>query len=456
MKLRTLFLAALGAAVQLQAANYYIAPSGDDSADGCSATTAMATLGAAQKLLQPGDTLFILPGVYRPTEVARTEKPGPYAVVYDLALSGAPGRPVVITGVCDDSGRRPVFDLSGAPSGVRVTGFLLSGERLMLKNIEIVGIPVTRTDHTQSENIRISGGAWNTVENVACHDGMGIGVYVNKDSHHNLIVNCDGYNQYDPVSDVDRRTGMGSGGNNDGFGCHVRGAMNGNMFIGCRAWNNTDDGFDLINCYSPVTFAYSLALRNGYDAQGVSRADGNGFKAGGFGMKPRQVELHAGRAPRHTVMHNVAVANKANGVYANHHLGGIDFRRNTSVYNRNYNYSLVNRRGPGAADNVDVDGYGHVMQNNASISRTDRHAAWTSASSDISGNYMAAVPDMEVDFAGLTAPRRPDGMLSAATLNAIKTIAVEPGTGADFSGYEGAVADARKTTGAEAVPTGKQ
>lgn len=449
MKLKTLFFALL-ATVQTHAANYYMSPEGDDNADGRSVASAKATLGQAQRLLQPGDTLFVLPGVYKPVTVAKTEKPGPYAVFYDLSLSGEKGRPIVIAGVTDAKGNRPVFDLSGAPAGVRVTGFLLSGQRLVLKNFDVTGIPVTRTDHTQSENIRISGGAWNTVENVACHDGMGIGVYINKNSHHNLIVNCDGYNQYDPVSDIDPRTGKGSGGNNDGFGCHVKGGMDGNMFIGCRAWNNTDDGFDLINCYSPVTFAYSLAMRNGYDAQGVSRADGNGFKAGVFGMKPRDIALHEGKAPRHTVEHNVAIANKANGLYANHHLGGIDFRNNTAVNNRNYNYSMVNRRGPASADNRDVDGYGHTVRNNVSHSATDRHTAWMTTASDIGDNFMVESPNVKPDMEALTAPRRRDGMLSDLTLNAIRAIPAAPSKGADFGGYAKAIDAARLCTGADA------
>ena len=446
---------AIAATISAAAANYYMSPTGDDAADGLTEATAKATLGAAQALLKPGDTLYILPGRYCPTDddIALRELPGPYAVVYHLALDGEPDRPVTITGVTGADGSRPVFDLSRvAPEGCRVTGFLVSGSRLVLSNFDVTGIRVTRTDHTQSENIRVSGGAYNTFDNIACHDGMGIGFYINKDSHHNLVVNCDGYNNYDPVSDIDRRTGMGSGGNNDGFGCHVKGGMNGNMFVGCRAWNNTDDGFDLINCYSPVTFEYSLALRNGYDAEGVRRADGNGFKAGGFNMKPRNVPLAGGKSPRHTVRHNVAIENKANGLYSNHHLGGIDFTRNTAVDNGNYNYSMVNRRGAKSTDNVDVDGYGHVVTDNSSASARGRHTAWLGSTCEVTGNswQMPGEPSARYNMEVLISPRDKDGMLSQTTLNELAALRHTGSCGADFGGYAGAVAAARAVSGAAA------
>ena len=109
------------------ATNYYMSPSGSDDADGLTKATAKASLGVAQKLLRPGDTLYILPGLYCPTDadIALREEPGPYAVVYNLSMCGEPGRPITIAGVTGADGSRPLFDLSRvAPEGCRVTGFL--------------------------------------------------------------------------------------------------------------------------------------------------------------------------------------------------------------------------------------------------------------------------------------------------------------------------------------------
>ena len=230
------------------ATRYYVSPSGNNANNGLSSKKAFATLGAAQALVEAGDTVYIMPGTYMVGEEEimgeeNVDDVGQYKIVYQLSKSGEPKKPICYFGLYDKSGNRPVFDLSGVkPENWRVTAFLISGNYLFLKDFEIVGIQVNRTDHTQSENIRVTNGSYNTFENIACHDGMGIGFYLTRNSSYNLFVNCDGYNNYDPISDIDEKTGMGSGGNNDAFGCHVSENNPGNIFIGCRAWNNADDG----------------------------------------------------------------------------------------------------------------------------------------------------------------------------------------------------------------------
>lgn len=402
-------------------------------------------------MLAPGDTLLFLPGVYHPdiSQIMCTATPGPYAVVYNLNMSGEPDKPIVIKGIMDDEGNRPVIDFSNVtyrddeyPEGYRITGFLITGSYLLLSDLECVGLQVTRTDHTQSENFRISDGAYNILENISCHDGMGIGFYIINDSHHNVVINCDAYNNYDPVSDISRRTGEGSGGNNDGFGCHVKGGMEGNAFIGCRAWRNSDDGFDLINCYSPADISYCIAIENGFDAQGNNRADGNGVKAGGFGMKPRDIPLFNGESPRHVISNNVAAANKANGIYANHHLGGIEFSHNTSIAHGKSNFSLINRKGPQKDNNVDVEGYGHSLSGNLSLSPVANHILWSKsipADNEIYCNSESMDPDLNL----LMAPRLKDGRLAPETIEYINSL-IQDGKGADFSGYDDCATNAKK------------
>lgn len=413
-------------------------------------------LNKALSALRPGDTLYINTGKYivRAEEISRKAKAGPYAVVYDLSMSGEKDSPIVIKGMIDENGRRPVFDFSGVtlrdeenPEGYRITGFLVSGSHLHISDIECTGLQVTRTDHSQSENFRINGGSYNTLENISCHDGMGIGFYINGDSHHNLILNCDAYNNYDPVSDISKRTGEGSGGNNDGFGCHVKGGMDGNTFLGCRAWRNSDDGFDLINCYSPAEITFCIAIENGFDANGNNRADGNGVKGGGFGMKSRDVELHNGMSPRHMIDNNVAVANKAHGIYSNHHLGGIDFIANTSVNNGRANYSMVNRKGPGRDDNVDVDGYSHTLTGNLSLSNDGRHFLWIGNTPSDNQILLKDITDIN-PMVPLYAPRGKDGNLSEESISFIQSFRKND-SGADFSGYVEAIDKARRVSGCD-------
>lgn len=460
----------------MAAATYYISPTGNDANDGRTKKKAFATLGAAQALIAAGDTVMILPGTYQVTEkeIMKEENPGAtgqYKIVFDMSKNGEEGRPICYIGVADSDGQRPVFDLSQVrPTDWRVTGFLVSGQYLIFKNFEVVGIQVNRTDHTQSENFRITNGCYNTFENIACHDGMGIGFYLNKNSAYNLFVNCDGYNNYDPVSDINEKTKMGSGGNNDAFGCHVQADCPNNIFIGCRAWNNADDGYDLISCASATTFCYSIAYKNGYDGDNVSRGDGNGFKAGGYGMSTTSDvnDVTMDNVPMHEVYHCIAANNKSNGIYSNHHLGGVYFHDNTAYRNSRYNYSLVNRKGVAAKDAVDVNGYKHRLERNLSIVEDGKENHVTSLRGDEGDNtlkdnnfiwdktgfggwtyttYGNSIFE-SVKVANLLLARDADGMLSEETL-AVMKLKTDIGKGASFEGYRTAIEEMRKISGAE-------
>lgn len=451
------------AALEVDATDYYISPDGKDNANGLSEENALATMGAAQKKVKPGDAVYILPGTYmvKESEISKEEKSGPYKIIFDMSQKGTADKPISFIGLTDADGKRPVFDLSEVkPAGYRVTAFLVSGQYLVFRNFEVTGIQVTITGHTQSENFRITNGSHNTFENIACHDGMGIGFYLTRNSSYNLFVNCDGYNNYDPVSDVSSKTGMGSGGNNDAFGCHVNKDNPGNIFIGCRAWNNSDDGYDLINCHSATVFAYSFAYKNGYDAENVSRGDGNGFKAGGYGMSGAKT-LPENGAPMHTVHHCIATGNKSNGIYSNHHIGGLHFHDNTSYKNNRYNYSLVNRKGAAEDEAVDVDGYGHVIERNMSVGtkhvtslngadgqNTIEDNSFTWKNNQWTNNSPAETAFESTDIADMKAPRETDGTLSEKTLRFLK-LKEFPGYGCSMDGYKDAIADAKLTSGAE-------
>ena len=444
--------------VQAFATDYYVSTTGSDTNDGKSREAAFATLGKAQSLVTAGDNVYILPGTYQITESQISATSDPYKIVFNFKQNGTLGKPIRFIGLTE-GGQRPVFDMSAVnPAGYRVTAFYVTGSYLVFRNFEVIGVMVNITDHTQSENFRIRNGHHNTFDNIACHDGMGIGFYLTNNSHHNLFVNCDGYNNYDSVSE------NGKGGQNDGFGCHVTAGNEGNIFIGCRAWNNTDDGFDLINCYSPVTFCYSIAYKNGYDADGNARQDGNGFKAGGFGMSATAITLPEEGAPRHQVYHCLAVQNKSNGIYSNHHLGGLDFTYNTSVNSRYYsNFSMVNRKGPAANENTDVSGYNHRLEYNLSVSQWDRNIGsidatdasntingnsftWDAANNKWVNNYTATFVSTNVDR--LKRARLANGMLDPETTLTVYQQESYTGMGCDFNGYEAAVAAARELSGA--------
>jgi hypothetical protein len=284
-----------------------------------------------------------------------------------------------------------------------VHAFSVGGSWLHLKGIEIVGVQVTREGHTQSIGVANDGND-NVFERISIHDGQAIGIYSVRGSN-NLFLNCDAYRNHDPVSED------GRGGNVDGFGCHPPKGATGNVFRGCRAWFNSDDGFDCINAHEAVTFENCWAAWNGYSPGFRPLADGNGFKAGGY------ASLAAGRlprpVPRHVVRSCVAVRNKNSGFYANHHVGGCDWIQCTA-YRNGTNFNLLSRLPDNATD---VPGYEHLLRNNLSFGSRRLIANLDSAKSDAKANSFdldVMVEDADfrdLDESDLTQPRGADGRL---------------------------------------------
>ena len=160
-------LSILAQVMTLSAKNYYVSPQGKDKNSGESKTKAFASLAKAQALIAPGDTVFIMPGTYK---VKQKDLMAPtyqkvYAVAFLLDKSGTPQKPISYIGVMDAQGNRPVFDFSEVKPDARITGFLLRGSYLRIKNIESIGIQVTQAHHTQSENFRVFNASHNILEN---------------------------------------------------------------------------------------------------------------------------------------------------------------------------------------------------------------------------------------------------------------------------------------------------
>jgi hypothetical protein len=341
------FCGSLAAAAS--AAEWYVAPAGSDAAAG-SLEQPFATVQRAQKAAAPGDTVFLRGGTYRMTDAQIAQRRRIFARLTVLDKSGAPGKPITYRAY---QAEQPVFDCSAVkPAGQRVTAFYVSGSWLHLIGIAVTGVQVTMRGHTQSICFE-SQGSHNVFERLSMHDGQAIGIYHVR-GRDNLFLNCDAWNNWDYTSEG------GKGGNVDGFGCHPTPGSTGNVFRGCRAWFNSDDGYDCLGAHESVVFENCWALYNGLAADGTRLADGNGFKAGGYGSAPAN-EL-PNPIPRHVVRFCVAVGNKNFGFYSNHHPGGSDWLHN-SAFRNGTNFNMLNR----LADNrTDVDGYGHRLRNNLS------------------------------------------------------------------------------------------
>lgn len=358
----------------------YVAPQGDDAAAG-TIDAPLATLPAAYRLTEGGDTVCFRGGTYNVTDSQVMKIKGVYAFVFALEKAGTAEHRTCYMGY---PGERPVFDFSALmlDGKHRFAAFYLGADYVHLRNFDIVGVPVRIKGHTQSECVSARRGSHCIVEDIAMHDGMAIGYYQKRGSH-NLVVDCDAYNNYDDYSEGPY------GGNVDGFGCHVSDTFEvGNVFRRCRAWRNSDDGFDLISCAAPVEIDHCMAFYNGYCPSSnpadtvnfVSAGDGNGFKAGGWGMNKRKTKC-PDVCPSHYIHHSLAYRNKAHGFYANHHLAGNTWENNTSCGNRS-NYNMLNRKNTFEA--IDVPGYDHSLANNVS---------WTFTDASLGGHLINIDPD---------------------------------------------------------------
>ncbi len=387
---------------QAHAATWFIAPTGDDAADG-SIGHPFATIQRAQKNVQPGDTVFLRGGTYRMTEAQIAQRRRIFACITVLDKSGAPGQPITYRNYVDE---KPEFDCSLVrPRNMRVHAFSITGSWLHIQGIAVTGVQVTMRGHTQSICFE-SNGSHNVFERLSMHDGQAIGIYHVRGSE-NLFLNCDAWNNWDYTSED------GKGGNVDGFGCHPTQGSTGNIFRGCRAWFNSDDGFDLIGAHESVTLENCWALHSGLSAKFEKLGDGNGFKAGGYGT------TSANRLPvpipRHTIRFCVAVGNRASGFYANHHPGGSDWFNNTAFRNGT-NFNMLGR----LADNrTDVDGYGHKLRNNLSYHSRRDISRLDAAKCDLAGNSfprdlkLADKDFVSLDESELLRPRQTNGDLPA-------------------------------------------
>lgn len=339
---------------------YYVSTTGNDSNSG-SVNDPFATVQRAQTAAVAGDTVYVRGGKYVMSEAQIAKYSSIWAYVTYLDKSGSAGNRIKYWAY---PGEKPVFDYSAVkPAGYRVNAFQVMGSYIHIKGIEVTGVQVTITTHTQSECFE-NQGSNNIFEQLSMHDGQAIGFYLTKGSN-NLVLNCDAYQNWDNTSE-DKK-----GGNTDGFGFHPNKGSTGNMIKGCRAWFNSDDGYDCINSYESVVFDSCWSFYNGYSTSFSSLGDGNGFKAGGYGQAPVVSGL-PNPIPAHTVRFCMAYRNKANGIYANHHVETGSYWYNNTAYRNSTNFNMLSQRitkssKTGADTTLDCPGFNHILNNNVSF-----------------------------------------------------------------------------------------
>lgn len=397
---RSLMLAVLAAtgSAGVHAATYYVAPNGDDQASG-ELKAPWKSFARAQQAAQPGDTVYFRGGVYAFT-AATTSCASRRATVSGIVIdkSGVDGKPIRYWAY---PGEKPVFDFHAMKDDCRVKGIEVTADWVHLKGLEVTGAPQQPDNHLNHE----SWGVWvhgnhDIFEQLDLHHNMGPGLFI-KDGGWNLVLNTDSHHNYDPY------TSNGAGQSADGFGAHISAGHPGNVFRGCRAWDNSDDGFDLINAYSPVTIEYSWAWHQGYlpgTNTSLPAGNGNGIKAGGYSGR------YVPNGVKHTVRFSVAFDNKVSGIYANHHPLANDFYNNTAFGN-GVDFNMLGI----APDGSPV--YLGKLRNNLAFGTAPGKPVLKVAGADSADNswdlgLSPSAADFEgVSDAGWDAPRQADGSL---------------------------------------------
>jgi hypothetical protein len=241
----------------------FVSPSGSDARGNGSIDHPFSTIAHAFGVSTPGDVVLLRGGTYRIASVQRLAGPG-----------GSDGKSIRIEPYRDEV---PVLDASDMPAslGDKPEGVALSisASYIVLQGLRVEnaaggGIVITGSGNILQDVVVASNGRASTWD--------GTGVRVEGSAANNLFLRVDSYLNQDR---------LGAGDDADGFSFHSTGS--GNVFRFCRAWLNSDDGFDFFNAtdnskQGSARVAYSLAWLNGYDADGKTPlGDGRGFKMGG-------------------------------------------------------------------------------------------------------------------------------------------------------------------------------
>ena len=240
--------ACLIAAPTATAATLFVSPAGKSGATG-TLVAPFASLAEAAERAHPGDVIRLAGGTYKHEQPVR------------LGTSGTAAAPIRVEPA---DAKRVLFDFSAEKFEQRLSGLAVVGDYWHLVGLEVIG--------AARSGILVTG-HHNIIERCRTHENQGTGIDLSAPASHNLVLNCDSYRNIDRPN---------RGENADGFGAKFA-IGPGNIFRGCRAWENADDGFDLWKAPHPVRIEYCIAYRNGLNLWGIDRftGNGNGFKLGG-------------------------------------------------------------------------------------------------------------------------------------------------------------------------------
>jgi hypothetical protein len=393
----------------VSAATYFCSP--DGTGDGKTMNTPTSFTSGIKKLKNPGDTLYLLSGQY---DLGNTAVQN---------LNGSADKRIVISGYegINRSGKyAAILDFRKTPYGTRGLQVKSSTTYLHLKNMTL---------RYSGKNNLLNEGSYNLFENLDIYGSADTGCQM-KGGGNNIIKNVDSHDNFD------YQTMSGStanfGGNADGFADkQFTGA--GNHYIGCRAWNNSDDGWDFYQrvstsktiienciCYQNGAPYYNLKdfaryetdkewfdskigteMKDRYGAtititmaKYPNQGNGNGFKMGG-GYTNHQILIH----------HCLAVANYERGFDQNNNDGTMEIYNNTA-YDNNVNYGFTTKYGAVTFHNcISFNPQNKDSYKSKTVNAND-HNSWNSGFSVAKSDFRS------LDTTQLCTYRTSDGSLS--------------------------------------------
>jgi len=350
---------------------------------------------AALKAAQAGDTLKFEAGTYTIPYVVGSKN------LIELSQKGTAMAPIVVWA---NGHAQAIFDFS-FPELTYVDksfGFYVTGNYW-----EFHGIGITRAGY---QGAYITG-SYNSFMDCAFFENRNTGLEINKGGNHTLVKRCDSYRNYDPKK---------GGSMADGFGPkETQGA--GNKFVQCRAWENSDDGFDAYESPETVVIEDSWAFRNGVNVFGYTTftGNGNGFKMGGNYIQAN-----------HTLLRCVAFDNPAKGFDENNNTGGITIEQSIG-YANGINFGM-------GGDNLNA-GQSHTFSNNISYAGLSSNGI-ADNSTEKNNSWNLGITPSKADFQSLdttlaTATRDADGNIPATILFRLTVSSKMIDAGADL-GYD--------------------